>query len=243
MHITCTNMASQVIKDSLKKAYDCGVQNLVCLRGDPPRGVEQWTAVEGGFSCAADLVKFVRQEYGDYFGIAVAGYPEGHPEGEYTKDLQFLKEKIDAGGEIIITQLFYDVDLFLKFVSDVRSMGIKAPILPGIMPIQNYAGFKRMVTLCKTQVPQEIYDALEPIQHNDEAVKAYGVQLAVAQCRKMMAAGIKGFHFYTLNLEKSVMEILQQLNLVPLQAPLRELPWTAVRVVIFSLVGLLLLSS
>ena len=149
-------MSTQLIKDSLKKADDWGVQNLVCLRGDPPGGVDQWRATEGGFSRAADLIRFVRQEYGNYFGIAVAGYPEGHPDGEYTKDLQFLKEKIDAGGEIIITQLFYDVDQFLKFVTDVRSMGITAPILPGIMPIQNYAGFKRMVSLCKTNAAGDL---------------------------------------------------------------------------------------
>lgn len=157
-------MPQEKVLQGLKRAYDAGIRNLLCLRGDPPRGADTWTAVEGGFSCAADLIRFVRQEYKDYFSIAVAGYPEGHPDGNYEADLGYLQQKIDAGANIIITQLFYDTEQFLKFVSDCRARGITAPIVPGIMPIQNYGSFKRMVQLCKVNVPQDVLDALEPIQ-------------------------------------------------------------------------------
>ncbi len=116
-------------------------------------------------SYATDLVRFIRAEFGDYFCICVSGYPEGHLEcASLEDDLQRLKEKVDAGADFIITQLFYDVQLFLDFVRKCRDIGIAVPIIPGIMPIQNYPGFTRMTGFCKTKVPQHIVDALEPIK-------------------------------------------------------------------------------
>jgi methylenetetrahydrofolate reductase (NADPH) len=149
--------------------------------------------------------------------LSSLGYPEGHIDAEsFDKDLQYLKEKVDAGADLIITQLFYDTDLFIEWVRKCRKIGITVPILPGIMPIQSYVGFMRMTQLCRTKVPQEIYDALEPIQNDDAKVKEYGVSLAVKMCSKILAAdvGISGLHFYTLNLEKSVTDILEQLQLI-----------------------------
>lgn len=121
---------------------------------------------------------------------------------------------MDAGADFIVTQLFYDVDLYLKWVADCRAIGITCPIIPGIMPIQTYAGFNRMTTMCKTKVPQSIRDALEPIKDNDEAVKNYGVELAVQMCNRLREAGCPCLHFYTLNLEKSVLQILEGLHLL-----------------------------
>lgn len=117
--------------------------------------------------------------------------------------------QVDAGAELIITQIFYDVDNFLKFVNDCKEMGITAPIIPGIMPIGNYGGFKKMTGFCKTKVPPGILTALEPIKDNDEAVKAYGIHLATEMCKQILAAGIMTLHLYTLNLEKSAIGILQ----------------------------------
>lgn len=223
MHLTCTNVNREKIETTLEEAKKGGIRNILALRGDPPRG-EQINYELTEFKHAIDLVKFIKEKYGDYFGICVAGYPEGHPDGEsYEKDLQYLKAKVEAGADFIITQLFYDVDLFIKFVKDCRAIGIDCPIIPGMMPIQTYAGFKRMTTLCKTFVPEEINKALEPLKNDDAAVKEYGVTLCVEMCQKLLACGqVPGLHFYTLNLEKSVSKILCQLKL---SNDSRKFPW------------------
>lgn len=125
------------IKEKLTIAKKNGIQNILALRGDPPKGTETWEKTEGGFQYAIDLIKFIKQEFGDYFGIGVAGYPQGHPDGNYEEDLKFLKLKVDAGAEFIVTQLFYDVDQFLDFVKDCRKIGITVPILPGKLFFRN----------------------------------------------------------------------------------------------------------
>ncbi|KXZ51560.1 hypothetical protein GPECTOR_12g523 [Gonium pectorale] len=178
------------------------------------------------------------KEYGDYFGICVAGYPEAHPDGivedpeqmdkNYWADIAYLKQKVEAGADFIITQLFYDVDIFVKFVADCRSVGITVPILPGIMPIMTYGGFKRMTGFCKTKVPAEISDALEAIKDNDEAVRNFGIDLGVTMCRRLMEAGTPGLHMYTLNLERSAVAILEKLGLVDTKGVPRSLPWSHV---------------
>lgn len=225
MHLTCTEMTKEVVKDTLVKAKENGVRNILALRGDPPRGAEQWQPCEGGFSHAVDLVRFIRQEFGDHFGIAVAGYPEGHIGAtSIDDDINFLKEKVEAGADLVITQLFYDVDVFLEWTAKCRKAGITCPIIPGIMPIQNYNGFKRMTSFCKTAVPQEIIEALEPIKGDDARVKAYGIDLGSKMCQKLLDNGVPGLHFYTLNLERSVTRILEQLAFVTTRKS-GALPW------------------
>ncbi|ORZ36024.1 methylenetetrahydrofolate reductase-domain-containing protein [Catenaria anguillulae PL171] len=228
MHLTCTNMPKQMIDDALAKAREIGIQNILALRGDPPRGQERWTACEGGLSYAVDLVKYIRQTHGDYFGIAVAGYPEGHLENpDREDDLRRLKEKVDAGADYIITQMFYDCDMFVEWVAACRRIGITCPILPGIMPIQTYGGFQRMTSLSKTAVPQHIHDALEPIKDDDAQVKEYGIRLAMDMCTQLrQRAGISCFHMYTMNLERSVRLILEGLEWVAPREVVRPLPWT-----------------
>eukprot|EP00842_Homolaphlyctis_polyrhiza_P004486 jgi/Hompol1/5038/HPOL_004130-RA len=226
MHLTCTNMPRDKIDTALAEAKKAGIQNILALRGDPPRGQETWTKVESGFSYAIDLVKYMRQQYGDYFCIGVAGYPEGHIEND-DKDADFnnLVEKIKAGGDYIVSQMFFDVDNYLNWVKRLREAGVTVPILPGIMIIQNYAGFKRMTTLCKTVVPQFIHDDLEPIKDDDQAVKDYGVRLAIQMCNQMREAGQRSFHFYTLNLERSTRLILEGLGFVAPRELVKPLPW------------------
>jgi len=224
MHLTCTNMPREDVKNALQAAKDSGIRNILALRGDPPRG-EEWKQIEGGFAHAVDLVKFIRQEFGDFFGVCVAGYPEGHIDcTTYREDLQFLKEKVDAGADLIITQLFYDCNKFIQFMKDCREIGINCPILPGIMPIHGYQGFARMTSMCKTYIPPEITAALEPLKNDDEAVKNYGVKLGIEMCKTLLESGVSGVHFYTLNLEKSVLEILEGLELIEKDAR-RPLPW------------------
>ncbi|KAI8821764.1 methylenetetrahydrofolate reductase-domain-containing protein [Fimicolochytrium jonesii] len=226
MHLTCTNMPREKIDIALKDAKAAGIQNILALRGDPPRGQETWTKVETGFSYAIDLVKYIRHEYGDYFCIGVAAYPEGHTDNpDPEEDLRHLKRKIEAGADYVVTQLFYDVDLFITWYKKALDLGITAPILPGIMPIQNYGGFNRMTSLCKTYVPDHILRDLEPIKDDDRAVKDYGIRLAIDMCNKMKESGIRGFHFYTLNLERSTRLILEGLQFVAPIDQVRPLPW------------------
>merc|ERR1719281_1709972 len=232
MHLTCTNMPKEKLKETLDVCKQNGICNILALRGDPPGHLEQGAAsegfkqCEGGFAYATDLVKYIRQEFGDYFCIAVAGYPEGHLEAvSFDDDMKHLKEKVDAGADLIVTQLFYDNPSFLGYVERCRAMGITIPILPGIMPIQSYAGFNKMTTLCKTKVPDWIPERLDAVKDDEEKVKDAGVQIGIEQCKELVEKGTPGLHFYTLNLESSVMRIVQGLGLVPDWTASREHPW------------------
>jgi methylenetetrahydrofolate reductase (NADPH) len=231
MHLTCTNMPAGKVRDGLDGAKARGIRNILALRGDPPAGKE-WTACEDGFEHATDLVRFIKAEYGDHFSICVAGYPEGHPSGflddkiTMEEEYMHLKEKCDAGADFIITQMFYDVDCFLGFVRKCREIGINVPILPGILPIQNYNGFKRMTGFCKTSIPCAVSTAIEAIKEDDAAVKQFGIDLGIDMCRRILKSGLSpGVHFYSLNLEKSVMGIIDGLDLIPKTEAIRSLPW------------------
>mmetsp|Transcript_21483 Transcript_21483/g.87675 ORF Transcript_21483/g.87675 Transcript_21483/m.87675 type:complete len:492 (-) Transcript_21483:54-1529(-) len=193
---------------------------------------EEWKAAVDGFEHAIDLVKFIRQQYGDYFSITVAGYPEGHPDGyladkiSYEEELANLKAKVDAGADVIITQMFFDVDLFLKFVKKCRDAGIMVPIVPGILPLMSYNGFQKMTGFCKTAVPPELSEALEQVKGDDAAVKDLGIRYGVDMCRKILKSGLcPGIHFYTLNTENSVMAMVDALGFVSSTEAIRSLPF------------------
>lgn len=279
MHLTCTNMEKDgdpiaAVKDALEKCHEGGIRNIVALRGDPPHGEEEWKATEGGFTCALDLVKYIRQEYGDEFGIAVAGYPEGHPnaitelnEGEeaelseteltrvshfdgksyvckdedFKKEMLYLKEKVDAGAgefiilpkkksisygkkrtsisqflfllDVIMTQMFFDVEVFKTFVGVCREYGINCPVIPGLMCINAYAGFKKMSKFCKTRVPQSLEDKMESMKDDKQAVKEFGTKYGAEVCQELIDFGVDILHFYTLNLEKVVYGITDELGI------------------------------
>jgi methylenetetrahydrofolate reductase (NADPH) len=215
MHLTCTNLKVDEIKAILNHAKDVGIQNILALRGDPPRGAIAWESTPGGVDRAIDLIKLIRKEHGDYFGIAVAGFPEGHPQSRdeaQTDELLYLKAKIDAGADFILTQFFYDPDVFIDFQKRCKAAGINCPIVPGMMPIQSYSSFQKMTTFCRTRVPDAVWRDLAPIRDDDEQVKAYGVKLCIEMCDTLGKNGVHGFHFYTLNLEKSVMSVLKELG-------------------------------
>ncbi|KAF8511149.1 methylenetetrahydrofolate reductase-domain-containing protein [Hysterangium stoloniferum] len=217
LHLTCTNMERGMIDETLKAAKASGIQNILALRGDPPRGSEYWIPTDPRFVHARDLVAYIRAspEYASHFSVGVAGYPDGHPDQEVDEEAELinLKAKVDAGADYIITQLFYDVDAFLSWVNRVRAKGIEVPIIPGILPIQSYASFLRLTKLCGTRVPPEVMAAMEPIKHDDQKVKDYGIDLAINMVRRLRDEGeIPGFHFCTLNLEKSVRKILEGLD-------------------------------
>lgn len=153
------------------------------------------------FSYGTELVRHIRANFGQEFVIGVAGYPTRHPESNSDEeDLLHLKEKVDAGADFIITQLFFKAEVFVQFVERCRAIGIRVPILPGVMPIQSYDSLRHIVKLSKLQIPQEILEKIEPIKNNDEAIRNYGVHQAVEMIKALFKSGVApGVHFYTLN--------------------------------------------
>jgi methylenetetrahydrofolate reductase (NADPH) len=206
---------------------------VLALRGDPPQGKDEWEAVEGGFVHGIDLVKHIRREYDDYFDIAVAGFPQHMtlPPEERDNEIRWLKEKIDAGVSFIFTQMFYDVQLFIDWVKAIRAAGITVPIVPGIAPIQTWNGFQRATSLAKIAIPQDFLDVLGPVKNNDEKVREIGTKLVADMCRKILDAdiGVRGLHFYTMNLERGTKMLLEELGLVPRIETIKPLPWRQVR--------------
>lgn len=223
MHLTLSGMTKKSLRRALDQAKYSGIRNILALRGEDDRRKLSFSKnfsdsddEEGNeaFEYAIELVKFIKEEYGDYFGIAVAGHPECHEQSRFSLDeeIAHLKQKVDAGANLIITQLFYDADIFISYVKKCRNAGIKCPILPGIMPIQSYNSFKRMTQYCGVHVPSSLSETLLPIKDDDDAVKEIGCKIAVDLCRKLLKAKVcYGAHFYTLNLERSVSSVLQTL--------------------------------
>ena len=226
MHLTCTNMQVSSIKKVLIEAEKNDLSNILALRGDPPEGSSSWEQHEDGFRHGVDLVRYIRKEFGDHFFLGVGGYPDGHQEqSDLDADISFLKEKVEAGADIVVTQLFYDVDKFLFFRDKCIKAGIKVPIIPGIMPIHNYARFLKFTQFCQVSVPDSVTEQLELIKYDDSSVINYGIDQASGMCQKLIKNGVPGLHFYTLNLENSVSAILKSLGLVSSQGIIKELPW------------------
>ena len=192
----------------------------------------------GGFSNAIQLVELIRKEHGDYFCIAVAAYAEVHteswnnpllPPSQQCKDLDIdrLRAKIDAGANFIITQFFFDIHIFADFVIRVREAGINVPVLPGYLPIQNYASFQKFTSWCKTHVPSKIMKDITDMKGDDESVKEYGIELAVETSKALLKIpSLFSLHFYTMNLSYAVTEILSRLHMLPHKEKHRELPWS-----------------
>lgn len=224
LHMTCCRQSREELTAHLHKAKRLGLKNILALRGDPIG--DQWEEEAGGFNYAVDLVKHIRAEFGDYFDVCVAGYPKGHPDAESLEvDLQRLQEKVAAGADFILTQLFFEADTFFRFVGACRELGITCPILPGIFPIQGYHSLRQLVKLSRLEVPQQIRDIIEPIKDNDDAIRNYGIEQAASLCRQLLASGLApGLHFYTLNREVATIEVLRRLGLWN-EDPRRPLPW------------------
>ena len=226
MHLTCTNMAVSSLNKILKDAKGSDLSNILALRGDPPEGSHNWEQHADGFCYGIDLVRYIRKEFGDYFCLGVGGYPDGHHEqSDIDIDIKYLNEKVDAGADVVVTQLFYDIDKFLNFRDKCMKAGIKVPIIPGIMPIHNYARFLKFTQFCKVSIPISVSKKLESIKDDDSSVINYGIDQASEMGKKLIEEGVPGLHFYTLNLEHSVSEILRSLDLVSSRGVIKELPW------------------
>ncbi|KXL45398.1 hypothetical protein M433DRAFT_67192 [Acidomyces richmondensis BFW] len=234
MHLTCTDMAGSKIDQALKDAYQSGCTNILALRGDPPREKEKWEQTDGtAFRYARDLIKYIKSKYGNHFEIGVAGYPEGlDDETDADSHIPYLKEKIDAGGAFIVTQMCYDAETFISWEKKVRAAGIpkSVPILPGIMPIQTYDSFLRRAKWTNARIPPEWMEALDPVKGDDAAVREVGKGLVAEFCRKLLDAGVTmHLHFYTMNLAASTQMVLEELSVTPttntVHPDIKPLPW------------------
>lgn len=210
-HLTCVGSTADQLRGYLKEAQDRGVDYIVALRGDPPKGEKSFTPVAGGLRYANELVALIQSEFPGY-GIAVAGYPEVHQEATSADDdLRHLKRKIDAGGQIIITQLFYDNADYFRFVDRCRELGITAPIVPGILPVTNLAQIQRITSLCKARLPEGFVARLGQKDDADWQFQA-GVDLAIEQVQELLTRGVPGIHFYVLNKSAATAAVLRGVN-------------------------------
>jgi methylenetetrahydrofolate reductase (NADPH) len=211
-HLTCIGHTLEEIAAIVDKLWESGIRNILALRGDPPAGQVHFTPTPGGFAYANELTAFIRSRAD--FCVGVAGYPEGHPQClNRTRDLEHLKRKVDAGACFIVTQLFFDNAEFYRFRDQARMMGIRVPIVPGIMPIVNAAQIKRFIALCGAKIPHALLLKIEAVENDPQAVHDAGVAYAIDQCRDLLLNGADGLHFYTLNRSQATVQIVRALEL------------------------------
>ena len=211
-HLTCVAQTREEVHNVLERLDEAGVENVIALRGDPPRGQEDFVPADGGFSHATELIDHIRSNFD--FGLAAACYPEGHTESpDLDLDISYAKEKVDRGADFLITQLFYDNRYFFEFMERAQRAGIDVPIIPGVLPILNTAQIRRFTSLCGATIPPELDSKLERYAEDDDAVRELGVEYASRQVEELWENDVPGIHFYVLNRSYSVSRILGNLNL------------------------------
>lgn len=212
-HLTCVGSTVEQLIAYLQEAKKRGADYIVALRGDPPKGTTEFAQVAGGLRYANELVSLIRREFADEFGIAVAGYPEVHQEAVSAEiDLANLKRKVDAGADVIVTQLFYDNADFYRFRDDCEVAGITIPIVPGILPVTNFKQAQRIASMCKAAIPQSFVAAMNQSDEPDWQFKV-GIEHARRQTVDLIANGVPGLHYYVLNKSKAAEELLDGLEL------------------------------
>ncbi len=209
-HLSCIGSTRESIRQILETYRAHGIRHIVALRGDLPSGM----AEPGEFRYASDLVAFIRKETGDWFTIEVAAYPEMHPQARnYREDLINFKRKVDAGANAAITQYFYNADAYFNFVDDCRALGVTLPIVPGIMPISNYAQLARFSSTCGAEIPRWLAKKLEAYHDDTDAIRAFGLDVVTGLCERLLSGGAPGLHFYTLNQAGLTATLWQRLGL------------------------------
>jgi len=215
-HVTCVGATRTQLVDALNELMDAGIENILALRGDPPRGQREFVATEGGLHHASDLVELAREvaaKRNQRLCIGAACYPEGHPEcRNVLQDLAHLKVKVDAGVDFLVTQLFFDTRTYVEFVGRARAAGIVVPILPGLMPVTNVEQIRRFTTLCGAAVPPMLSAALRVRGDDPDATLQLGVAYASLQAAELLRSGAPGIHFYTLNKSPATRAIVAALR-------------------------------
>ena len=210
-HLSCVGETTQGLVEILDRLRAEGIDNVLALRGDPPRGEPEFTRPEGGLDCAADLAAFISERY--EFAIGGACFPEVHPEAaSLDADLAYLKTKVSSGASFLITQLFFDNRVYFDFVQEARAVGIEVPIIPGVMPITSYAQIVRFCELCAASIPQPLAEAMEALGGDQGAEAELGTAYAARQCEELLAGGAPGIHFYTLNKAPATRAVLGALR-------------------------------
>jgi len=212
-HLTCVGSSVDELRGYLSEAATRGVSAIVALRGDPPQGETAFTPVADGLRYAAELVALIRDEYPE-FGILVAGYPETHQEAVSPEaDLENLRRKCAAGGDLVVTQLFYDNADFFRFRDACGRLGITAPIIPGVMPVTNFSQIRRIASLCKARLPESFTRAFEAAGSDEAAQFTAGVEYAARQVQELIDGGVPGMHFYVLNKSPATKRVLEHVGL------------------------------
>jgi methylenetetrahydrofolate reductase (NADPH) len=210
-HLSCVGEPSERLVEILHDIDSAGIENVLALRGDPPRGETEWRPHPGGLSYSVELIGLIGQRFD--FCVGAACFPEVHPDApDRESDLRYAREKVEAGVSFLITQLFFDNELYFDFVEDARRAGIDVPIIPGIMPITNYGQIKRFTEMCGASIPDELTTQLDGRADDPEAVAELGVAYATLQCSDLLARGAPGIHFYTLNRSTATRAILAALR-------------------------------
>ena len=210
-HLSCVGTTVEELRAMLDEIRDAGIENVLALRGDPPRGETEWRPHPGGLRYSTELAALISEHYD--FSIGAACFPEVHPEApDLDHDLRFLREKIAAGARFLITQLFFDNDFYFDFVDEARAAGIAVPIVPGIMPITNVAQIRRFTEMCGASIPAGLERELAARAGDPDAVTELGVAYATLQCSELLARGAPGIHFYTLNRSTATRAILAALR-------------------------------
>ncbi len=209
-HISCIASSKASLAEVIAQYKAAGIRHIVALRGDLPSGL----AVSGEFRYAADLVRFIRQQTGDWFHIEVACYPEYHPQARKPEhDLAAFKAKVDAGADGALTQYFYNADAYFHFVERAQALGVTIPIVPGVMPINNFSQLARFSDACGAEIPRWMRLKLEGYGDDTASIKAFGLDVVTELCDRLLAGGAPGLHFYTLNQAGPTSTIWQRLGL------------------------------
>jgi len=212
-HLSCVGTTREELCAILDEVGSAGIENVLALRGDPPRGQTEWTPHPGGLSYSTELVALIRSGYP--FSVGAACFPEVHPEApDLAHDLRFLRQKIDSGATFLITQLFFDNELYFRFVEEARGYGIEVPIIPGIMPITDVRQIVTITGMCGASIPPALLEELERRSSDPDAVLQLGVSYSTLQCAELLARGAPGIHFYTLNRSPATRAILSTLKLL-----------------------------
>ncbi len=212
-HLTCVCHTKEEIKNILAGIKSRGLCNILALRGDPPKDNPDWGPGPDNFKYSSELCQAIRSTFKSYFSIGVAGFPEGHilcPDRQ--KDAEFLKLKIDAGADYVITQLFFNNEDYFDYVKRLRKIGVKARVIPGILPVTDYSALLRFCALCKATVTDKVKNIFAPIANDKEKTIEAGTAFAIEQCRQLLKGGAPGLHFYTLNKLQPTADILKALR-------------------------------
>jgi methylenetetrahydrofolate reductase (NADPH) len=210
-HYTCVGSSKEKVSNDMKYLQQLGIENVMLLRGDPPKGSVNFTASENGFSYASELISYVKQKQYT-FSIGAAANPEKHPEALTMSDyLLKLKVKCDAGANFLITQLFFNNETYYEFIKSARRIGITCRIIPGIIPITGYKQIKRFADMAGTSFPADLLEKLEMHQNNTEKSYQIGIDHAIKQCIDLIKHGAPGIHFYTLNKSRAAVEVFESL--------------------------------